>query len=172
MTEACWSRALLDAVETALRACSNTPTGLDLRDPVGVHLAIFIEPYLDLIINGKKTIESRFGVQRCAPHGRVTPRDILLLKRSSGPVVGICRVKETWFFDLQRTTLNEVRTRFARQLCAEDPAFWLARANSTLATLIRVDHVTRIRPIAVKKRDRRGWVVLRDPTPLLGSARI
>jgi len=142
---------------------------LALGDHVGVHLAILVEPYLGLILEGKKTVESRFGVQRCAPHGQVAPHDIILLKRVSGPVVGICRVRETWFFDLKRTTIDALRARFSRPLCAEDPAFWAERAHTTLATLMSIDLVMSIDPIDVAKRDRRGWVTLRPPATLFAS---
>jgi hypothetical protein len=139
---------------------------LNLGDHVGVHLAIFLEPYLGLVLDGSKTIESRFGVQRCAPHGCVAPRDILLLKKAGGPVVGVCQVTETWFFDLRKTAIDIVREQFAGPLCADDPAFWAERAHTTLATLMRIGRVTLIRPINVAKRDRRGWVTLRAPASL------
>jgi hypothetical protein len=132
------------------------------RSRVGLHLGIFVEPYLSLVLEGRKTIESRFGVQRCAPHGRVSPGDFLLLKASGGPIVGLCQIKETWFFDLRVTALSSVRDRFARPLCAEDADFWRARSHATLATLMRLDNIQPISPIAITKRDRRGWVTLRD----------
>ena len=159
-----WSRPLLERVEIALDQPSGQKRVFDLSAPVRVHLAIFVEPYLSLVIDGKKTIESRFGVHMCAPHGRVSPNDLLLLKRASGPVIGVCQVAKTWFFDLRTTALDGIRERFARQLCAEDPAFWLAREHASYATLMKIDRVTAIEPIAVQKRDRRGWVVVREPS--------
>ena len=138
-----------------------------VKDPhVGVHLGIFVEPYLGFVLDGSKTIESRFGVQRCAPHGRVVVGDVLLLKKVGGPVIGACRIAETWFFDLQKVSLDFIREQFARPLCADDPAFWEQRARATLATLMRIEHVTRIDPIHVDKRDRRGWVTLREGASL------
>jgi hypothetical protein len=166
MTEDSWSRSLLERVDTALSRPSlrDRALGFDLGAPVRVHLAIFVEPYLSLVLDGRKTIESRFGVNMCAPHGRVSPNDLLLLKRVSGPVIGVCKVDKTWFFDLRTSELDRVRERFSRQLCAEDPAFWLARAHTSFATLMKVDCVTPLEPIAVQKRDRRGWVVVREPS--------
>lgn len=155
-----WSALLLDEVERALSGRSGNRR-LKLAPDVGVHLAVFVEPYLGLILDGKKTVESRFGVQRCAPHGRVAPQDIVLLKRVSGPVVAICEVRETWFFDLTKVGIDTVRDQFSGPLCADDPAFWARRAHSTLATLMRIERVTPIDPIRVAKRDRRGWVMLR-----------
>jgi len=119
-------------------------------------------------MSGKKTVESRFGIQRCAPHGRVHRKDLLLLKRASGPVIGICQVAKTWFFEVPKTPLDSIREQFAHQLCAEDPAFWSARANASFATLMKIEQVTPIEPVIARKRDRRGWVVVREPS-LFGS---
>jgi len=135
----------------------------------GLHLAVFVQPYLDFLLEGRKTIESRFGVQRCAPHGRVAPGDIVFLKVSGGPVVGLCRINEIWSFDLRATSIATIRERFARELCAEDPEFWQAREHATLATLMRVDQVAPTSPIQIPKRDRRGWVTLRCSSPLFAG---
>jgi hypothetical protein len=153
MPEATWIQVLEDVLQAELALpCAS----------VGLHLGIFVEPYLTWVLQGRKTIESRFGVQRCAPHGRVSVGDVLLLKASGGPVVGACRIRETWFFDLRVTALSSVRDRFARPLCADDAGFWEARAHATLATLMRIGDVQPLAPIPVAKRDRRGWVTLRE----------
>ncbi len=166
MMEDSWSRPLLKSVEIALDRRPAEERWLNLSAPVRVHLAIFVEPYLSLVIDGRKTIESRFGVHMCAPHGRVSANDLLLLKRASGPVIAVCQVVTTWFFDLRATALDRIRERFAGPLCAEDPAFWLARAHASFATLMKIDRVTALEPITVQKRDRRGWVVVREPSLL------
>src|SRR5215210_2794220 len=62
----------------------------------GIHLAVFVEPFLDYVLDGSKTVESRFSVNRCAPFGKVSPGDMVLLKRAGGPVVGIARVRTVW----------------------------------------------------------------------------
>lgn len=130
---------------------------------VGLHLAIFVEPYLTFILNGRKTVESRFGVKRGAPYGRVARGDILLLKRSSGPVQGICLVSDAWFYKLHPGSWTELRDEFAEALCAQDPAFWAERQHASFATLMRVSSARGIQPFMIQKQDRRGWVVLRQP---------
>ncbi len=37
-------------------------------DGVGVHLAVFVEPYLSAVLDGRKTMESRFGLTRQPPY--------------------------------------------------------------------------------------------------------
>ena len=124
------------------------------------HLAILSEPYLEWILSGRKTIESRFSVNRVAPYGLVRPGDRLLLKRVSGPVLGLCAVSKVAFFELDEATRSRLRERYSKALCAEDPAFWRARERASYATLMYLEDVHRLAPIPCGKRDRRGWVVM------------
>lgn len=129
-------------------------------DGVSVHLAILVEPYLTYIIDGQKTVESRFSMRRFAPYGQVREGDVILLKRSGGPIVGLCRVSDVSFFTLDATTREQLQATYAKALCATDPSFWEERAAATYATLMGIDSVCETAPIKFDKRDRRGWVVL------------
>lgn len=130
-------------------------------DTFALHLAIFVEPYLEYVLEGKKTVESRFSTRRFAPYQQVSTGDVLLLKASGGPIVGVCQVTHVWFYHLDPESWRFIQTHFTEALCAQDPAFWTARQHATFATLMRVQHVRRLAPIPFPKRDRRGWVVLR-----------
>lgn len=125
-----------------------------------VHLAVCVEPYLQYILEGKKTVESRFSTRRFAPYYHVGRGDVVLLKQSSGPIVGICLVTHAWFYELNPKSWHELRSQFAQALCASDPAFWQEREQAAYATLMRVGEVQPIPPLHVPKRDRRGWVVI------------
>ena len=46
---------------------------------LGIHLAIFNEPFLSLVFNGKKKIESRFSINRICPYGKIKKGDNLIL---------------------------------------------------------------------------------------------
>jgi hypothetical protein len=127
---------------------------------INIHLGIFVEPYLQLIIEGKKTIESRFSVNRCPPFGRVSKGDILLLKRSGGPIVAICLINDFWTYHLDKTLWDEIKEIHAKALCINDPEFWKQKKNSNYATLMRIKNVFIFNPIFFEKRDRRGWVIL------------
>lgn len=130
--------------------------------PVGLHLAIFVEPYLQLILEGKKTIESRFGAHRRAPFRQVASGDVVLLKRSGGPIVGICYIADVWFYNLDPSSWSNLRSEFTDALCAQDPEFWKAREEASFATLMQLSTVTPLEPVTISKTDRRGWVVLRS----------
>jgi hypothetical protein len=160
-----WERRLLDQLDaqlkgTAWRKIRSEPGGIDVDR--GIHLGVFIPPYLDYILEGKKTIESRFSVNRVPPFNSVTKSDLILLKHSSGPVVGLCEVAEMWVYELDHKSLAALRKTFAERLCATDPSFWAARKNARYVTLMQVENVLRISPVAITKRDPRGWVVLRQ----------
>jgi hypothetical protein len=129
-----------------------------------VHLAVFIDPFLGFVLDGTKTVESRFSTKAVPPYRRVAEGDILLLKRSGGPVEGICRVADVWFYVLSPRTWAEIKNRFAEALCLGGSDFLDQRASASFATLMRLDCVLTLPPLPVAKRDRRGWVILQKPT--------
>jgi ASC-1-like (ASCH) protein len=127
----------------------------------GLHLAIFVEPYLRYILEGKKTVESRFSERRVAPYESVRRDDVILLKKSGGPIVGLCQATDIWYYELDPQSWRNIRTGFSKMLCAQDPDFWNQRKSAEFATLIRLTNVLKINPFKYVKSDRRGWVVLK-----------
>lgn len=132
--------------------------------PTRIHLAIFVEPYLSYILQRKKTIESRFSINRIAPYQKASKGDIIILKLSGGPIVGLCKISEVWSYNLDPESWKYIRKEFAKALCAQDPDFWNQRKHASYATLMKIQNVVTIGPINWKKNDRRGWVVLHDKT--------
>lgn len=131
-------------------------------DAIGVHVAVFVEPFLSAVLDGRKTIESRFSLNRQPPYDCIEPGDIILLKRSGGPVVGIAEAGEAQFFTLSPKVVSSLRERFATQMFAVDDSFWSARRDKNYATLIEIREVVPIRDVTIPKRDRRGWVSYRQ----------
>ena len=137
-----------------------------LPSPFSVHLAVLLEPYLGFILEGSKTVESRFSKNRVAPFKMVERGDVVLLKRSSEKALsGVCLVTNVWFYQLDVTTWSQIRDEFTSALRAEDPSFWEQRKSAHFATLMRISQVQELPPIEISKRDRRGWVVLRSRQP-------
>lgn len=128
---------------------------------VALHLAVFVEPYLSYVLDGSKTVESRFSARPIPPHGRVRTGDVILMKPSGRPIVGWCRAGSVWSYELDPASWVEIRDRFSPALRAED-GFWEERVAARFATLIQVQDVHLVEPTPVAKRDRRGWVVLAD----------
>jgi hypothetical protein len=164
-----WIRPIRDRLST-LRA--DGPTGRQLNQilagdsPNGLHLAVFIEPYLSFIFEGKKTIESRFNIGKHAPFEQVSAGDVLLLKRSGGPVCGMCLISEVWFYRLDPNSWREIEG-FAASLCMDKSPFWeQKRKAASFATLMRIEDATATPEISIDKIDPRSWVVLRAPANL------
>jgi hypothetical protein len=129
---------------------------------VAVHLAVLKEPYLTLLVEKKKTIESRFSVNNIAPHGRVTAGDVLLLKKSGGTISNVVEVGKVREFTINsRSDLIEIKERFRDSLCIED-SFWKEKSRSKYATLMEVVDVQGIDPIRLIKTDGRPWIVLQE----------
>lgn len=130
------------------------------------HLAIFTQPFLDLILNGQKTIESRFGKVKCAPHGVVKTGDLVVMKESGGPVLGEFTVgKVISYANVTPKDFADIQS-YATALCAHaDPHFWDNRRAARYVTLMTVNNVKRYpTPRAFTKHDRRGWVILEQDT--------
>lgn len=125
-----------------------------------MHLAVFVEPFLTAVFEGRKTIESRFGVHRRPPYLCIEKNDIILIKRSGGPIVGVAQAGEASFYQLSPSVLSDIRERFAYQLFALDEEFWESRAGKQYATLIELNDPTEVAPMPFPKRDRQGWVII------------
>lgn len=156
-------------LSAVLRAVREDATSASRLEPfvgenleTSLHLAVLVEPYLGFILDGSKTVESRFSTHPIAPYGRVGAGDTILLKPPSEPICGICTVAESWQYQLTDTSRAAVQDRFGPFLQAQ-PGFWESRAHARYVTLIAITDVAPTAPIPVPKKDRRGWVVLYAP---------
>lgn len=127
------------------------------------HLAIFNPPFLDLILEGRKTVEGRFSKVRCAPFGVVKEGDTVLMKDSGGLVRGSFLVAKVESFEnLTSEKLEDLEAHYSTPLCAwADPQYWERRRTCRYATLFHITHPHRFaQPFPFPKKDHRGWVVL------------
>lgn len=126
-----------------------------------LHLGIFTEPYLTYILNGQKTIESRFSKKKSIPYQKITKDDIVIIKKSSGNVLAYFTIKEVLFFDLNNTTIEEIKKTYGKQLCV-DETFWIQKKNSKFATLLIIDDVINLKPFAITKKGMQTWIILNE----------
>lgn len=124
-----------------------------------VHLGIFGEPYLTYMLEGKKTIESRFSKNKIAPYNQVTKDDIIIVKKSSENVVGYFTIKDVLFFDLNTVSIEEIKSKYNKQLCV-DETFWINKKNSNYATLIIIDNLIKLKPFHINKKGMQTWIKL------------
>jgi len=129
----------------------------------GFHLGIFTEPpYITWILDGKKTIEGRWSVNKVAPFGTVKQGDIVFMKRSSGPVEGYFTVKHVMGTTLDPARLASIQLEHGAGLAVNDPSFWDDRKKDRYASLLWIASPRRCVPFAVEKLDRRAWIVLKE----------
>lgn len=123
-----------------------------------IHLGIFSEPYLTYMLEGKKTIESRFSKNKIMPYNQITKDDIVIVKKSSGVVLGYFTIKDVLFFDLNKTSMEEMKIKYNKQLCV-DETFWISKKNSNYATLIIIDKLFKLKPFHINKKGMQTWIV-------------
>ncbi len=126
------------------------------------HLAIFKGDGAENILNGKKTIESRFSKGKIAPFGIISKGDLVYIKTSGGEIIGQFRVTKVIFFDgLNFEDLEYLKEKYGKEI-ASDEAYWLKVKDSKYGSLIFIGSCTRFitSPIKVPKKDLRGWVIL------------
>ncbi len=159
-----WKAALLRTLE---KSCAEGPFGEAFEDgagsAAGIHLAVFVEPYLTYVLEGKKTVESRFSITRQAAFEQVKAGDIIVLKKTGGPVCGLCRVKQVWCYRLDPRTWPEIE-RFSEALCMDGSDFWKKKRAASFATLMQVENVRSLQEFKISKEDPRSWVVVRRGT--------
>ena len=145
------------------------------------HLAILSKEWIELILDGSKTIESRFSKIRCAPFGKVHAGDIVYLKESGGLVKGMFKVAEVEVFE--NLSFREIRNIFkkygeaifvrlfpadmeASQTSLLPPDNW---RTANYATLIHIASPVKFEsPFQIVKRrgDAHAWKVLDHPLHL------
>ena len=134
------------------------------------HLAILAPGWTDLILDGSKTIESRFTKVRCAPFGKVHEDDVVYLKESGGLVKGMFTVAKVETFenltDAQICDLfyKEYREQIFSDLSASmqrPPEKWLTAKHATLIHI--ADPIKFENPFPYKQKGRSAWLVLDTP---------
>jgi hypothetical protein len=126
----------------------------------GTHLAVMTGQYLDRLLDGTKTIESRFTRHRIAPFECVTDGDVIFFKPAAGPITAVGLAGPVQHLDLDKVPLQQIADQYGEAIAPADASFWTDRAAARYATLVAMLDVVKTGPVPVRKRDRRGWVVL------------
>lgn len=126
------------------------------------HLAIFKGEGAELILSGKKTIESRFSKKKNPPYGVISAGDLVYIKPSGKDIIGQFRVKKVIFYNgLEEEDILEIKKNYGRAI-AQDNGYWDKKLDSKYGSLIFIGEVDPFLtpPIKFNKKDLRGWVVL------------
>jgi ASC-1-like (ASCH) protein len=124
------------------------------------HLAILKKPYLDAILDGRKTIESRLYRTNHKWLRQVSAHDILFLKVSSGPVMATAEISAVKYFDnLTTEKITELKIKYNRHIIGNEQ-YWQEKMNARFGILVWLKNIRPITPIFIRKADWRAWVVL------------
>lgn len=126
-----------------------------------LHLGIFSEPCLSYMLDGKKTIESRFSKNKILPYENISEDDIVLVKASGGKVVAYFTIKKIMFFDLNYTPIEDIKIKYNEELCVDDN-FWEQKENSNYATLIFIDKLVKLEPFKINKKGMNTWLMIKE----------
>ena len=150
---------------------------------VTYHLAILASGWIELILDGSKTIESRFTKVRCAPFGKVRTGDIVYMKESGGKVKGMFTVEAVETFEnLTPAKIDQIFVKYREQIFVQMfPELTISKTDastgywttyhppfewqvSKYATLIHISEPVKFdEAFSFPKRDQRAWVVLDAP---------
>jgi ASC-1-like (ASCH) protein len=126
------------------------------------HLAILKKPYLDAIIEGRKTIESRLSRTKRPPFGQITAGDKLFLKLASGPVCAVATVQAVKQFEnLTPGKIQQLKTQYNNSILGTDE-YWAGKSNCLYGMLVWIEDTKAINPVFITKYDWRAWVVLTE----------
>lgn len=103
------------------------------------------------MMDGKKKVESRFNKNKGMPYQKITKEDIVLVKKSSGPILAYFTIKEVKFFDLTKIKIQEIKREYNQLLCVMD-SFWKQKKESRYATLIFIDKIHLVKPFSITKK--------------------
>jgi ASC-1-like (ASCH) protein len=124
------------------------------------HLAILKKPYLDAILAGRKTIESRLYQTKQKWLSQISAGDKIFLKASSGAVMATATVDKVKYYEnLTPEQILEMQKQYNQQILG-DEQYWREKAGSRYGVLVWLKDVRPIPHRFIKKFDWRAWVVL------------
>ena len=126
------------------------------------HLVILKKPYLNMILEGRKRIESRLYKTKHPAFGRVFAGDKLFLKVSSGPVCAVATVERIKTFEnLTPGRILGLKRQYNHDIGGGDE-HWQSKMDCRYCLLVWLKDVKAIEPLRIQKKDWRAWVVLTE----------
>lgn len=129
------------------------------------HLAILKKKWLERILSGEKTIESRWYKQKRTPYHNIAKGDIIYLKETGKPVTAKATVQEVLFFDaLTEEKLRDILQIYGKQInMALDAIPQLV--DKKYCTLVVLQNVEKIQPFAINKQGygtQAAWITVEN----------
>lgn len=124
------------------------------------HLAILKQPFLDMILSGEKTIESRWAMHKIAPFNKLSVGDEILLKETSKDVIATAKVKDFKYFELTPKVADEIKQKYGKEIGVYKFENWENYRNKKYCTLIWLENVEKVKPFKVKRSNGAGWLII------------
>lgn len=133
------------------------------ENTANIHLAIFNEPFLSMIFNHTKEIESRFSINQVTPYGKVMKGDLVVMKKSGGDIEGFFKAGDVMYFsNLSRVKIDELNGKYGQKIGWHiDPYFLSNKSEANFLSLIHIGEVYRCKSFTTMKKDRTGWSVVK-----------
>lgn len=110
-----------------------------------IHIAVVHAPYLDAILTGRKTIESRLSKVRCDPFGVMFVGERLYFKARGGAVLATAVADRVLSFEnLTPKRIAALRREFGPAIGAQ-PDYWKSKESARFATLVTLAEVEQVR---------------------------
>jgi ASC-1-like (ASCH) protein len=123
------------------------------------HIAILRRRYLNLILDGRKTIECRLTRIACAPYRRIQAGETIRLKESGGPIRAQAVAKKVRFYEaLTPSRIRQIRDAYNGEILAPDE-FWQDRLDCRYASLIWLDKIQKIAPYRLSRKGLKAWII-------------
>ena len=129
------------------------------------HLAILKKHWLEKILAGEKTIESRWYKQKRTPYQKISKGDSIYLKETGKPVTAQATVQEALFFDaLTEEKIRDILQRYGKQIgMGLDAVSKLLDKN--YCTLVVLKEVESIQPFQINKQgfgNMAAWITVEN----------
>lgn len=124
------------------------------------HIAILKQPFLNMILNGEKTIESRWSNNKIAPYQKITSGETILLKETGKDVIASAVAGKVEFYELTPLVAEEIRVKYGKEIGIDKFTNWNEVSQKKYLTLIWLTNVRSIPPTKVKRSNGAGWLVL------------
>lgn len=123
------------------------------------HIAILDsrKPWLEMILSGKKTIESRWYKTRRAPWKRISKGDTVWFKKSGKPVSAKVKVQKALFFKLEETPSGEILKKYGNQIGMK-----AAPEEKKYCILIFLKDAKKVEPFNIDKKrygSANAWII-------------
>jgi len=117
------------------------------------HIAVLKKGWLEKILLGEKTIESRWYKNNKTPYKRITCGDIIYFKETGKPITVKAITKKALFFDkLDRDKTKKIIKKYGKDICISQ-SFSREVLGKRYCTLIFLENVQPIdQPFKINKK--------------------